>query len=197
MKAVIEGTYKVSCLLFDLWRCIGPRDVQDCQLVLVTFADGRQRLFDRDHLEQERLHEDRDGHHQLAAWQLVMLPVAEGPEQESEGLLDLVRQRDVLLEKLATRMRQPEVSKKTRAELADIDARLASLPATVFKDFREILATKTKLERMKAALEKYQCRSNWTPGFGENSMWRWAGHGSQCENIEDPWKYADQALKEG
>lgn len=197
MKAVIESTYKVSCQLKDLWRCIGNRELHDCQVVLVTFANGAQKILTNDQVTESGLLFDAHATDRLAAWQLVVLPIAEGPETESEGLLDLVRQRDVLLEKLASRVRQPVMVRKTRAEIADIEARLASLPSTVFKDFRERLATNTRLERMQSALEKYQCRSNWTPGFGGTSMWRWAGDGKDCENIGEPWKFADEGLKEG
>jgi len=199
MKAVIEGTFKVSCLLKDLWRCLGKRELHDCQLVLVTFIDGKQRLFTRPQLRENVLRVDEDSVKTLSAWQLVLLPIGEGPEKDIGGLLELVRYRDTLLEKLASRIHQPDVSKKVRAELADIDARLESLPATVFKDFREVLSMKTKLERMKIALKKYQSDSNWQCLMDDNSVMlqqSWAGDGPQCEHIEDPWYFANEALKE-
>jgi len=196
MKAVIEGSFKVSCKLVDLWRCLGNRQISDCHLVLVTFADGSQRMLTGPQLTSDALIFDENSNKKLSAWQLLMLPTGDGRETE-RGMLGLVHERDILVEKLeSTPARHKDRAKVTRAAIADIEARLESLPATVFRDFREVAATRARVAKLEAKLENYQARSNWSPIDDSNTKWMWAGADIDCKTIDEPWRFAEEGLAE-
>lgn len=201
MRVTIQGTYRISCVLSDLWRCLVGRTLLDCQVVLVTFADGSQRVLTKEQTTESALLFDRQFNDKLVSWQLLMLPIGTGPEADTGGLMDLVRERDHIREKLAGMpSRQHTKVEALRRELATIEARLDSLPATVFEDFRVVASTQARVESLESAVKKYADRANWTPPVDEMvgekiGRWEWAGDGSQCERIDEPWGFADDALE--
>lgn len=198
MRVAIQQTCRAHCNLCDLWRCLVGKDITPNQAVLVTLEMGDRILLSSSQLNEKDLLLHSRSHQRLAQWQLLMLPVGDGPEVEHGGLMETVRRRDNILTQLADLpARQSGRGNKLRAELSSIEARLDSLPADVFKQFQRVDAVMSKMERVEYALDQYRERTNWSP-VGDDEpplLWLWAGVGTQCERIGEPWGLAEDALE--
>lgn len=196
MQVAIQSTHRVHCPLRDLWRCLVGKRITDAHGVLVTFEGGDRKLLVRAQLDEEYDHGEDSGR-RLAEWQLLMLPIGDGPERQHNTLLNMIRYRDQILTELGTLpARQAQRAQELRSKLAEIEARLATLPEDVFDQFLRVSSVLSMHERVKLALTQYCERTNWSPIDETQKTWMWAGMGTNCKSISEPWRLASDALRE-